>query len=94
MEERDFPTPGKPSDCGEDWADNEIDFDPPMTTLGACRGDPPPAALHPDAPTFQYGTVNMLKNGVRCLSQEQGLSCWTPDSGHGFFVNRSVFAVF
>ena len=94
VDETDFPAPTESSDCEQDWVANEVDFDPPVTTLGACRGDPPSAALHPDAPTLQYGTVNTLKDGVRCLSEEQGLSCWAADSGHGFFVSRSVFAVF
>ncbi|KRE41331.1 hypothetical protein ASG74_12270 [Knoellia sp. Soil729] len=94
VDKTDFPTPERPRDCAEDWAEGEISFSPPRTTLGSCRGDPPPAALHPDAPTFEYGTVNQLKGGVRCLSEEQGLTCWTPGTGHGFFVSRSVFAVF
>jgi hypothetical protein len=94
VNETDFVTPDKPGDCDLDWAANEIDFSAPLTTLGVCRGDPSPAVLHPGAPTLGYGTVNKLKHGVLCLSEERGLSCWAPASGHGFSVSKSVFAVF
>lgn len=94
VEKADFATPAKPADCDVDWAANEIDFSVPLTTLGACRGDPPPAVLLTNAHKLEYGTVNTLKHGVLCLSEERGLSCWASQSRHGFFVSKSVFAVF
>lgn len=94
MKKSDFATPDKPADCDVDWAANEIYFSAPLTTMGVCRGDPSPAVLVAKASTLEYGAVNKLKHGVLCLSEERGLSCWASQSGRGFFVSKSVFAVF
>lgn len=89
----DFVTQPKPADCETDWVNNEINLANSVTTLGQCRGDVPIAVLNPRKAVLKYGTVNIY-NGIRCFSETRGLSCWEGDSEHGFFVSKSVFAVF
>jgi hypothetical protein len=63
-------------------------------SAGDARRPASPPALVGDPHTLEYGSVNRLKADIHCFSEERGLSCWSPESEHGFFVSRSVFAVF
>ncbi|MGG5257752.1 DUF6636 domain-containing protein [Phycicoccus avicenniae] len=90
----DFPLPTPTEPCDVDWAANEVTLAPPDgPTMGACRGDPPPAVLHPERSTLEYDTVSVVGD-FRCLSRRTGLTCWNVRSGHGFELAREAYRPF
>ncbi|MBR5951412.1 MAG: hypothetical protein IKZ87_08290 [Actinomycetaceae bacterium] len=43
--------------------------------------------------TIPYGTV-VYDNNFVCASEENGMTCWSMESGHGFFINRDGYKAF
>lgn len=41
-------------------------------------------------PVLEYGQTARFKN-VACRSDENGMTCWNTDTGHGLHLNRSTF---
>lgn len=49
--------------------------------------------INGDGYTVPYGSVAYNGNWV-CASEENGMTCWSRQSGHGFFINRDGYKGF
>jgi hypothetical protein len=57
-------------------------------------GDPPSEAYREDsAQVLQYGRVAYIGDDV-CASEEDGLTCWNAQTGHGVFLSRGGYQTF
>ncbi|QIM22667.1 hypothetical protein G7075_18515 [Phycicoccus sp. HDW14] len=89
-----FPLPSPSEPCDVDWSANEVTLQPGrVPSMGVCRGDPPPAYLHPERTTLAYDTLTVVDD-FRCLSRRSSLTCWHSGSGHGFELAREAFTPF
>ena len=85
-----FPLPPKPADCRGDWAATfELTEQSPVPTVGACQTDTQLGS--PDQ--LAYGSTTVVGD-FACLSQDSGMTCWNPATGHGFTVSRAAYALF
>lgn len=57
-------------------------------------GDPPPEVSREHPPqVLEYGEVAYVGDDV-CASEEDGLTCWNAQTGHGVFLSRGGYQTF
>lgn len=52
-----------------------------------------PGGVNGTAVAVPYGTV-VYSGDFVCASEENGMTCWSRESGHGFFINRDGYKSF
>jgi hypothetical protein len=89
--EQDWEPPPQPADCPLDWGEtisvgiggSPADF--------VCAGDSSYGG--PESERLPYGHA-VRADGLICLSEESGMTCWAEESRRGFTVSRTDYRLF